>query len=253
MTTGAKVALASLGAFVIAVGVELLYLHHRQVADNNAAAAALASRQAPVGPVNQDDNVFLRKERPDSLQDERALIGTTVWVSAGDQMAYYKDSGNHVDYAHPVGYLLGAQPLLIKGVFEQVAPKTGPAVARISAGARHVLLAFTMPGSADPAQLYAAPVGHYINGAYEFVSDDIFFYDDPHTLYKYWGPAVWAHIDKHEVAPGMSENQCMLALGETITPHGDTIGNRSVTYDNDGHPITVTFVNDKATEIRPGE
>ncbi len=51
--------------------------------------------------VDPDDNVFLKKQRPDSLADQRALIGQTVWISAGGQLDYYADKANHVDYAHP--------------------------------------------------------------------------------------------------------------------------------------------------------
>jgi hypothetical protein len=195
--------------------------------------------------------VFLRKQRPDSLKDERALIGKTIWVSAGGQMDYYKATGKHVDYEHPVGVLLGAEPLVIKDVFEQVPPKTGRAVARISAGQRHVLLAFTMPKSADANTVYAVPVGNFGNGSYTFLTDEIFFYDDPHGLYKHWGPEMWAHIDKHEAVPGMSENQAMMALGQVIEPHGDKPGDRSVTFNNNGHPVTIEFEGGKATKITP--
>jgi hypothetical protein len=157
-----------------------------------------------------------------------------------------------VDYSKPVGTLLGAEPLVVKDVFEQVPPKTGRAVARISAGQRHVLLAFTMPKSADPGVLYAVPVGNYNDGAYEFLTDEIFFYDDPHVLYKHWGPEMWAHVDKHEAVLGMSENEAMMSLGQVINPHGDTVGERSVTYDNDGKPVTIEFEKNKAVKITPG-
>jgi hypothetical protein len=251
MQTGAKVALGVTAVFVLAIGGQLLYLHHRNYVDQHASAPQQDQYQQS-RTLTEDDNVFLRKERPDSLADERSLIGRTIWVSAGGQMDYYRDTGKHVDYAKPVGTLLGAEPLIVKDVFEQVPPKTGRAVARISAGQKHVLLAFTMPKSADPNQLYATPVGNYDGGMYDFLTDEIFFYDDPHILYKHWGPEMWAHIDKHEPALGMSENQAMMALGQVIDPHGDTVGDRSVTYDNNGHPVTIDFVNNKATKITPG-
>jgi len=247
MTNGVKVALASVAAFVLAIGVEVAWLHHKHVVDENAPAVTKDSGSHV--KINEDDLVFLKKQHPDSLKDERELIGKTLWVSAGDQMDYYKATGKHVDYSKPVGTLKGAEPLVIKDVFEQVPPKTGRAVARITPGQRHVLLAFTMPKSDDPKQLYAVPVGHYADGMYEFLTDEIFFYDDPHELYKHWGAETWAHIDKHEVVPGMTENQCMMALGQVIDPHGDTVGERSVTYNNGGHPITVEFRGGKAVKV----
>ena len=245
MQTGMKAGLGITALMVALVGlrVGLIYKHNHE--------DATTAATGPAVKLDQDTLVYPRKERPDSLKDARTLIGKTIWVSAGGQLDYYKDTAKHVDYAKPAGILKGADPLLIKDVFEQVPPKSGRAVSRITAGQRHVLLAFTMPHSADPATLYAAPVGHYIDGRYEFYNDDIFFYDDPRSLYKHWSPAVWDHIDKHEVAPGMTENQCMMSLGQVIAPHGDTAGNRSITFNNDNHPVDIEFTDGRATKITP--
>jgi len=246
MQTGPKVALASAGLFVLVVAG----LIGNQYRKNHQEGPV---RKDPTADIKTDpDNlVFFKKQRPDSLADQRALIGKTIWVSAGGQLDYFLDKGKHVDYAHPVGTLFGATPLLIKDVFEQKAPATGPAVARIPAGQRHVLLAFTIPNSPDPNTLYATPVGDFDNGSYTMFNDDIFFYDDPHQLYSHWGPTVWAHIEKHEVVPGMSENQAMMALGEVMKPDSDNMGDRNVTYDNNGHPISIEFVKNKAVTITP--
>jgi hypothetical protein len=205
-------------------------------------------------PTMTDDEAVgynLRKLRPDSLKDVRDLIGKTVWVSAGGQMDFYHDAGNHVDYAHPVGTLQGAVPMIIKGVFEQIAPKTGRAVARIGPGQRHVLVAFTMPKSDTPTALYATPVGYFDAGRYTLYDDQLFFYDDPHELYKHWGADMWSHIDKHEAVLGMSENQAMIALGQVMDPHGDESGNRTVYFDNNAHPVAIQFRDGKAVKIMP--
>jgi len=114
-----------------------------------------------------------------------------------------------------------------------------------------VLLAFTMPKSADPNALYAVPVGNFDAGSYNFISDEIFFYDDPHELYKHWGPEVWAHIDKHEAVQGMSENQAMMALGEVLEWHGKDPGNRSITYHIGQKETTIKFEDNKAVSISP--
>jgi hypothetical protein len=84
-------------------------------------------------------------------------------------------------------------------------------------------------------------------------NDDLFFYDDPHTLFNYWPAEVWAHIDKHEPALGMSQRQVMMAVGQVQDPHGGTFANRSITFDNAGKPVTIEFQNDKAVKITPGE
>jgi hypothetical protein len=250
MTKGLKIALGVTGILVLAIGGQVLYLHHRNVVDENTQVV----RENPYekSTLTEDQAVFLRKERPDSLKDERELIGKTIWVSAGGQMDYYKDTGKHVDYAKPEGVLLGAEPLIIRDVFEEKAPANSRAVFRIAPGQRQVLLAFTMPNSSDPKQLYAVPVGNFDEGVYNFFTDEIFFYDDPHVLYKHWGPEMWAHVDKHEPVLGMSENQAMMALGQVITPHGDNVGDRSVSFDNNGHPVTIDFQGNKAVKITPG-
>ena len=73
----------------------------------------------------------------------RDLVGKDVWISAGGQMDYYRDSGNHVNFAAMTGTLPGAEDLLVKGIFEQAAPTTGRAVARLGPAQKYVMLAFT--------------------------------------------------------------------------------------------------------------
>ena len=50
----------------------------------------------------------------------------------------------------------------------------------------------------------------------------------------------------------MNERQAMLSLGQVSNSQSTDYGNRSVVYDHQGHPVTVTFVKDKATAIREG-
>jgi hypothetical protein len=246
MQNGPKIAIAVTLIGVAAVGIRVGLIYRANHED-------VAVRKDPYADikVDPDDNVFLKKQRPDSLADQRTLIGKTIWVSAGGQLDYYLDKGNHVDYAHPVGTLLGATPLLIKGVFEQKAPATGPAVFRIAAGVRHVLLAFTLPKSTDTTTLYATPVGNYDGSTYTFVNDDVFFYEDPHQLYNFWPASTWSAIDRHQAVLGMSENQMMMSLGEVTVPDSDNLGNRNVKFDNNGHPLLIQFVSNKAVKITP--
>lgn len=248
MEKGPKIAIAVTAILVVAIGIRVGLIYRA----NHEEAPVKHDPYADI-KVDPDDNVFLKKERPDSLADQRTLIGKTVWVSAGGQLDYYLDKGNHVDYAHPVGTLLGAAPMLVKGVFEEKAPATGRAVFRIAPGVRQVLLAFTMPKSTDPTALYATPVGNYADGAYNFVNDDVFFYDDPHQLYNYWPSAIWSDIDQHKVVLGMSENQAMMALGQVMKPDSDNMGNRTVVYDNLGQTVTITFAENKAVRITPSK
>ena len=251
VTTGQKIALASVAAFIVAVGGELLYLKHRNAEDAN---VQVKQRGAFVqGTISDDDEVSynLKKLRPDSLKDMRDLVGKDVWVQAGGQMDYYKDSGNHVNYGSQVGTLPGAEDLLVKGVFEQAGPPKGRAQFRLGEAQKYVMLAFTEPKESDSKTLYALPIGVYKSDGYTFFSDQVLFYDDPHVLYKHWGPQMWQAIDKHQAVVGMTEPMAMMSMGQVITPHGDKVGDRSVTYDNYGHPVDMDFVNGKAVKVTP--
>jgi hypothetical protein len=110
-----------------------------------------------------------------------------------------------------------------------------------------------MPKSADPRQLYAVPVGNYDGGSYDFLTDEIFFYDDPHVLYQHWGPKIWQAVDSHQVILGMNERQVQLSLGQVSKPMSEEYGNRLVVYANMGHPMAVTFVKDQVTAFEPGQ
>jgi len=243
MTTGKRTAIGITLALLLALAIRVEVIHH----DRNASAPAAPAATATLDP---DEVVFLKQQRPSSLADVKQLIGATVWVSAGGQLDYYPCAGHRANYAHSAGTLLGAEPLTIKDAFEQVAPKS--ATFRIRGGDRQVLLAFTMPKSADPAKLYAVPVGYKQGEDYTFANDEIFFYDDPHVLFQHWGPKVWQAVDAHQVILGMNERQVGLALGQLTLNQGKDYGNRTVVYDNLGKPMAVTFVNDQVTEFHHG-
>jgi hypothetical protein len=245
MTSGKKWAIGGTLFLFLAVGTEIAYLHHERT------VAETAVLPPEYGKTDPDDLVFLKKERPSTFADLKPLVGTTVWVSAGGQIDYYPYTAHHADYAKSVGTLLGAEPLAIKDIFEQVAPKS--ATARIPGGDKHVLVAFTMPTSADPAKEFAAPIGYKQAGDYTFYTDEVFFYVDPHELYKHWGPAIWQAVDSHQVILGMNERQVELSLGQVSQSVSKEYGNRLVVYANLGKPMAVTFVNNRVTAFRPDQ
>ena len=215
-------------------------------------------RHAPEKPVlkqeykvDPDDLVFLKKKRQSSLADAKELVGQTIWVSAGGQMDFYPYAGRRADYAKSKGVLLAAVPLVVKDAFEQVAPKK--ATFRIPGGEKQVLLAFTLPQSDSPKTEYAVPVGYKEAGNYVFQIDEIFFYEDPHELYKYWGPENWKAIDEHRLILGMSERQVQMALGQISKSTSNDYGNRMVVFANMGKPLAVTFVKNRTTAFRPDQ
>jgi hypothetical protein len=212
------------------------------------AAAALRPKAAPVSK-NPDDRVILRAEHPASLQDEKNLKGRTLWVSAGGQMDYYPYNGKTFDFSHPAGVLVGAEEIAVKDAVEQVVPKS--AGSRFPDADAEVLIIFLLPNNTrNPTREYGVAVGDREGGDYSVITDQLFFYDDPHQLYANWGPKVWQAIDAHTATIGMSERQLQLALGQVSTPRGDIMGDRSVEFDDQGKPKLVTFINGQATEIR---
>ena len=46
------------------------------------------------------------------------------------------------------------------------------------------------------------------------------------------------------------EAEVQLALGQVSKSESQDYGNRTVTYDDQGHPVDVTFVNGKATTVK---
>jgi hypothetical protein len=137
---------------------------------------------------------------------------------------------------------------VVKGCAEQAAPKA--ATVRIPGGDRQVSMVFTLPGSSDAATEYAVPVGYHEAGQYTFYTDEIFFYDDPHELYKHWGPEIWKAVDEHHVILGMNERQVELSLGQVSKSTSQSYGNRMVVFANLGKPMAVTFEKNKVTAFR---
>jgi hypothetical protein len=241
MNNGVKAAIGATAVLILAVGGEAVWLHH----ERNAPITVKAPERA-VTP--DDDLVFLKKKRPDTLKEVKDLKGSTLWVSAGGQLEYYPYVGHVAQYGKPEGTLLGAEPLVVKDAIEQVAPKN--ATFRIPGGDKQVLLVFTKP---DDTKEYAVPVGYKQDGQYTFLTDEVFFYDDPHVLYKHWGPEIWKAVDSHQVILGMNERQVELALGQVSQSTSKDYGNRMVVFANMGKPMAVTFVKNKVTAFRPDQ
>jgi hypothetical protein len=238
MENGAKAAIGATVVLVLAVGVRVGLIYRER---NTPAVQTPVAREK----IADDDLVFLKKKRPDSLKDAKELVGTTVWVSAGGQLDFYPYLRHAVVYGKSQGVLLGAEPLMVKDVVEQVAPKA--ATFRIPGGDKQVLVVFTRPG---PDTQYAVPVGYRQAGQYTFYADEIFFYDDPHELYKHWGKEIWQAVDEHRVILGMNERQVELSLGQVSNSTSKDYGNRMVVFANLGKPMAVTFVNNKVTAFR---
>lgn len=199
----------------------------------------------PERKVTQDDLVIPRKMYIDNLKSAEDLDGKTVWIQAGYQLPYYPYRGHSPVFSHEEGPLPSIQELRVVNVVEIPTPANW--VTRIPRGSKNFFMIVRKPG--DP-QEYAVPIGVVQDGNETFYTDDLLYYDDPHKLYSFWPANVWQAIDQHQVKPGMSELQTRMSVGQLAQSDSQDYGNRTVTYTAGNHKITVTYVNDKATQVQ---
>jgi hypothetical protein len=199
----------------------------------------LAKKQPP--PLNPDYYVTPKKLYPYDLKSARQLTQQPVWVKVGYAYTYYPydPARHHVDFSREAGKLLPIEKLQIKDVISAEAPE--------SSGEQQVMAVFEKDG-----KTYAFSIGSIKDGASKFYSNDMLFIEDPHDLYKHWPANIWDAIDKHQVNPGMNELQADFAIGLGIPDKSGEPGNRTVNYPNGGKPLSVTYRNDKAAEIKTG-
>ena len=200
--------------------------------------------------VTADDVAVVRMEFPAHFEDVKDLSGKSVWMKNGYTMPYFPYTGGRVDFKKKVGVIPPLQKLDVKKAVEASVPKDVDD--GISHGQKQALVVFTMPN--DAKQEYATPVGARDGAQEQYYDDLLFFYDDPHTIYSHWPTDVWSSVESHQVKQGMNELQTRLSVGQKIqTDNPQTEGNRTVTYDADGKKWTVTFKNDKATDVKQGQ
>jgi hypothetical protein len=190
-----------------------------------------------------DYYVTPKRLRPYDLKSARQLTEQPVWVKVGYQLTYYPyDRQRHkADFGHPAGTLPPLQKLSVQEVVTDISP--------LAPGTKQVMVEFSLGGEA-----YAAPIGAEKGDEFKIFSDDAFFIEDPHELYKHWPADVWSKIDAHEVQPGMSELQASFAIGAGAQEAGSSgdYGSRTLHYANGAKPMVITFANDRAVEIKPG-
>lgn len=181
-----------------------------------------------------------KKLRPYDLKSARELTKQPVWVRIGYSSTYYSynSATRKTDFEHEAGTLGPLQKLQITDVISE-----SPAHSKDST---QVLARFALDG-----KQYSVPIGAAKSGDYKIYSDEMFFIEDPHELYKHWPRDVWKVIESHEVRQGMSELQTSFALGMGVPQGSGVYGSRTLQYPNGGKTVTVTFRDDKAVEILP--
>jgi len=198
--------------------------------------------------VNRDDVAVVRLMFPAHFDDVAAMAGTTVWMKDGYAIPYYSYDGDKVQFADKEGLIPAAMQLRIKKVIKSDVPADEDD--GMEHGAQQVFVIFSVPGS-EKEQLFAVPIG-YVNvedTQEAYYCDQLFFYDDPHTIYNNWPDDIWSAIDIHHVLPGMNELQTKMAIGQKSHSDSTTVGNRTVNYDQAGKRWTITFVKNHATAI----
>ncbi len=196
-------------------------------------------------PLTDDDIVQPRKLYIDDVKSAKALIDKTVWIQAGYELEYFPYANHSINFAHKVGVLPSVQALEVKDIVLEKAPPS--AASRIPRGEKQVFAVFQMP---DDAKQYATAVGYIEGTDSTYYCDDIFYYDDPHQMYKHWPADVWKAVDEHQPKPGMNELQVAMALGVIQQSDSSNYGNRSVHYDASGKQWDVSFQDDKATNVQ---
>jgi len=203
-------------------------------------AAEKAKRAQNVGYSNPDYYVMPKKLYPYDLKTARQLTRQPVWVKEGYRYTYYpyESANGRVDFSHQAGLLLPIEQLQIKDVV--MATPSGP-------GQRPQMMAIFETDGKN----CAVPIGFEADGQFTIYSDEMFYIEDPHELYKHWAPDVWQAVEKHEVKPGMNELQADFAIGMGVPDAGDTTYEKTVHYPNGGKPIVITYQDGKAADIRP--
>jgi hypothetical protein len=226
-------------------GSYLLYVWHQRQNPGTVAT------NQPAEKLTDDDVAVVRTLSPQHFDDLQQLVGTRVWMKNGYAMPYFPFEKNTVEFEKKVGVIPASQPMDVKKVVKEVAPaKLDDSMEH---GTRQAFVIFSIPGKDT---LFATPVGSMDGSGptaqESCYTDLLFYYDDPHAIYPHWRKEVWTAIDEHKVLPGMSELQTRMAIGQKMHPDGETEGDRTVTYDQDGKQWTITYVKDHATTIKGG-
>ncbi len=238
MKTWQKVGISTL--LVLAVfGVRIYFLWRERH------APIVQKPQRQVRQLTDDDLVQPRKLLIDDLKSAKELIGKTVWIQAGYELDYFPYANHSVNFAHKIGVLPSVQRLEVKDIVLAKAPAS--LASRLPHGDKQVYAVFQLPGD---AKQYATAVGYLQGTDATYYCDDIFYYDDPHQMYKHWPADVWKAIDQHQPIQGMNELQAAMALGVIQQSDSSNYGNRTVHYDAGGKQWDVSFQGNKATKVQ---
>ncbi|HVN18639.1 MAG TPA: hypothetical protein VMU05_07695 [Dongiaceae bacterium] len=230
---------ALLAALVLAT-LRAGYIFYQRYEDRLALESK--KRAEAIGYSNPDYYVHPKKLYPYDLKTARQLTEQPVWVMEGYRYTYYayQPASKRVDFAHDAGLLGPIEKLAIKDVVL--------AANRVTGQPKQIVAVFEKDDK--PC---AVPIGYVSeDGDYKIYSDEMFFIQDPHVLYKHWPADVWQAVEQHQVKPGMNEMQADFAIGMGTPDAGDTSYEKTLRYPNGGKPLVIIYHDSKAAEIKPG-
>ena len=234
--TKQKIQLALFIAILLA-GARVAYVFYRRYEDK--AAEEKRQQVRNVGYSNPDYYVTPKKLYPYDLKSAKQLTKQPVWVKEGYRYTFYPYQAGKVDFAHEAGLLFPIERLEIKDVVIARPPGTG--------SNRQMMAVFEKEGKG-----YAVPIGFESDEQFKVYSDEMFYIEDPHELYKHWPADVWQAVEQHEVKPGMNELQADFAVGMGVPDAGDSSYEKTVRYPNGGKPLVVIYRGEKAAEVKAG-
>ena len=229
----------ALALALVVAGVRAGYILYQRHEDYLAAQKRQQAKDA--GYSNADYYVTPKKLYPFDLKSAKMLSQQPVWVKEGYRYTYYPYDAarKRTDFAHEAGLLLPIEQLEIKDVVAEIGPGTG--------NRRQVMALFQ-----KEAKSFAVPIGFESDGQYKIYSDEMFFVEDPHELYKHWPADIWQAVMQHEVKPGMYELQADFAVGMGVPDAGASSNEKTVRYPNGGKPLVVIYRGGTAAEIKAG-
>jgi hypothetical protein len=233
-----RIQLALLAAFLVAAA-RAGYIFYQRHQDK--LAVERQKHAGDVGYSNPDYYVNPKKLYPYDLKSARQITQQPVWVKEGYRYSYYpyEPASKRVDFGHDVGTLGPIEKLAITDVVISSNKVAGQPT--------QVVAVFQKEG-----KTCAVPIGYEANGEYKIYSDEMFFIEDPHDLYKHWSPDVWQAVEQHQIKPGMNEMQADFAIGMGVPDGGDISYEKTVRYPNGGKPLVIVYHDGKAAEIKPG-
>lgn len=234
--TKKRIQLVLLAALVLAT-IRAAYIFYQRHEDQLALERQKHARD--IGYSNPDYYVSPKKLYPYDLKSAKQLTQQPVWVKEGYRYTFYpyNPAIKKVDFSREAGLLGPIEKLAVADVVMAPSPK---------AGKQHQVMAiFEKDG-----KHYAVPIGYEAEGEYKIYSDEIFFIEDPHDLYKHWSPDVWQAVEQHQVKPGMNEMQADFAIGMGVPDPGGDSDDKTVHYPNGGKPLVIVYHGGKAAEIK---